>query len=154
MEHSTPQIYTEFLPISRADMEARGWEQLDFVVVGGDAYVDHPSFGTAIISRLLEAEGYKVGVLAQPRYTDCEDFKRKQQKIENMAKNYPDYDTLREQYEAGNISAVDFVTQQSDEVSEDYERFCNDEGISPDKDSSALAFMDFREELFEESVSN
>ena len=70
------QTYTEFLPISRADMEARGWEQLDFVVVGGDAYVDHPSFGTAIISRLLEAEGYKVGVLAQPRYTDCEDFKR------------------------------------------------------------------------------
>ena len=66
MEH-----YTEFLPISRADMEARGWDQLDFVVVGGDAYVDHPSFGTAIISRLLEAEGYKVGVLAQPRYTDC-----------------------------------------------------------------------------------
>ena len=71
MEH-----YTEFLPISRADMEARGWDQLDFVVVGGDAYVDHPSFGTAIISRLLEAEGYKIGVLAQPRYTDCEDFKR------------------------------------------------------------------------------
>ena len=47
MENSS-QIYTEFLPISRADMEARGWEQLDFVVVGGDAYVDHPSFGTAI----------------------------------------------------------------------------------------------------------
>ncbi len=70
------QTYTEFLPISRADMEARGWDQLDFVVVGGDAYVDHPSFGTAIISRLLEAEGYKIGVLAQPRYTDCEDFKR------------------------------------------------------------------------------
>ena len=45
MEH-----YTEFLPISRADMEARGWDRLDFVVVGGDAYVDHPSFGTAIIS--------------------------------------------------------------------------------------------------------
>ena len=75
MDNSSP-IYTEFLPISRADMEARGWDQLDFVVVGGDAYVDHPSFGTAIISRLLEAEGYKVGVLAQPRYSDCEDFKR------------------------------------------------------------------------------
>lgn len=71
-----------------------------------------------------------------------------------MAKNYPDYDTLREQYEAGNISAVDFVTQQSDEVSEDYLRFCKDEDISPNKDSSALAFMDSREELFEESVSN
>ena len=76
MDNSSSKIYTEFLPISRADMEARGWDQLDFVVVGGDAYVDHPSFGTAIISRLLEAEGYKVGVLAQPRYTDCEDFKR------------------------------------------------------------------------------
>ena len=79
MQQNTPSsqsVYTEFLPISRADMEARGWDQLDFVVVGGDAYVDHPSFGTAIISRLLEAEGYKVGVLAQPRYTDCEDFKR------------------------------------------------------------------------------
>ena len=74
MDNSSPKIYTEFLPISRADMEARGWEQLDFVVVGGDAYVDHPSFGTAIISRLLEAEGYKIGVLAQPRYTDCEDL--------------------------------------------------------------------------------
>ena len=67
---------TDFLTICRADMEARGWDELDFVVVGGDAYVDHPSFGTAIISRLLEAEGYRVGVLAQPRYTDCEDFKR------------------------------------------------------------------------------
>ena len=76
MQENTSPIYTEFLPISRADMEARGWDQLDFVVVGGDAYVDHPSFGTAIISRLLEAEGYKIGVLAQPRYTDCEDFKR------------------------------------------------------------------------------
>ena len=57
MQENTSPIYTEFLPISRADMEARGWDQLDFVVVGGDAYVDHPSFGTAIISRLLEAEG-------------------------------------------------------------------------------------------------
>lgn len=71
-----------------------------------------------------------------------------------MAKSYPDYDTLREQYEAGNISAVDFITQQSDDVTEDFERFCKDENISPDKDSSALAFMDFREELFEDSVSN
>lgn len=76
MNETTYTPYTEFLPICREDMEARGWDQLDFVVVGGDAYVDHPSFGTAIISRLLEAEGYRVGVLAQPRYTDCEDFKR------------------------------------------------------------------------------
>ena len=67
---------SSFLPITHAEALERGWEQLDFVYIIGDAYVDHPSFGTAIISRLLEAEGYKVGVLAQPRYTDCEDFKR------------------------------------------------------------------------------
>ena len=56
----------DYLPICRADMEKRGWEQCDFVYVSGDAYVDHPSFGTAIISRLLEAHGYKVGIIAQP----------------------------------------------------------------------------------------
>ena len=50
MDNSSPKIYTEFLPISRADMEARGWEQLDFVVVGGDAYVDHPSFARMILA--------------------------------------------------------------------------------------------------------
>ena len=56
----------EFLPISKADMKARGWEQCDFVYIIGDAYVDHPSFGQAIISRVLEANGYKVGILSQP----------------------------------------------------------------------------------------
>ena len=53
-----------FLPVSRADMAERGWEQCDFVYVTGDAYVDHPSFGTAIISRVLEAHGYRVGIIA------------------------------------------------------------------------------------------
>ena len=56
----------EFLPICRADMDARGWAQCDFVYVIGDAYVDHPSFGHAIISRVLEHAGYKVGILSQP----------------------------------------------------------------------------------------
>lgn len=59
-----------FLPISRADMEARGIEQLDFVYVIGDAYVDHPSFGHAIISRILEAHGYSVGIISQPDWKD------------------------------------------------------------------------------------
>ena len=68
--------------------------------------------------------------------------------------NYPDYDTLREQYEAGNISAVDFVLQQSSEITEDYHRFCYDEDLDPDNDHASKAFMDFREELFEESISN
>ena len=56
----------DFLPVSRADMEKRGWEQCDFVYISGDAYVDHPSFGHAIITRILEAFGYKVGIIAQP----------------------------------------------------------------------------------------
>jgi len=56
----------EFLPISKKDMKDRGWEQCDFVYICGDAYVDHPSFGQAIISRILERHGYKVGIIAQP----------------------------------------------------------------------------------------
>ncbi len=56
----------QFLPISQSDMRARGWEQCDFVYIIGDAYVDHPSFGHAIISRVLEHAGYKVGILSQP----------------------------------------------------------------------------------------
>ena len=48
---------TQFLPVSKADMRARGWEDCDFLIITGDAYVDHPSFGPAIISRVLEAEG-------------------------------------------------------------------------------------------------
>lgn len=59
-----------FLPVSRADMEARGWDQCDFVYVCGDAYVDHPSFGHAIITRVLEAHGYRVGLICQPDWTD------------------------------------------------------------------------------------
>ena len=60
----------EFLPISKKDMDARGWTQCDFVYVIGDAYVDHPSFGHAIISRVLEDAGYKVGILSQPDWKD------------------------------------------------------------------------------------
>ena len=56
----------DFLPISRADMDKRGWDQCDFVYVIGDAYVDHPTFGHAIISRVLENAGYKVGIISQP----------------------------------------------------------------------------------------
>lgn len=64
-----------FLPISAHEMREAGWEQPDLVYVVGDAYVDHPSFGTAIISRLLEREGYKVAILAQPDWTDPESVK-------------------------------------------------------------------------------
>lgn len=60
----------EYLPISKNDMEQRGWKQCDFVYVIGDAYVDHPSFGPAIISRVLESHGYNVGIIAQPDWKD------------------------------------------------------------------------------------
>ena len=62
----------KFLPVCRADMEERGIEQLDFVYVIGDAYVDHPSFGHAIISRILESRGYTVGIISQPDWKDPE----------------------------------------------------------------------------------
>lgn len=64
-----------FLPISKKDMNALGWDRPDFVYVCGDAYVDHPSFGAAIISRVLEAEGFRIAFLAQPDYTSAEAFK-------------------------------------------------------------------------------
>lgn len=65
-----------FLPITKEEMQQRGWEQADFVLVTGDAYVDHHSFGTAIIGRLLERYGYKVAVLPRPDYRSAEDFRR------------------------------------------------------------------------------
>ena len=65
-----------FLPITRDEMNKLGWERPDFVLVTGDAYVDHHSFGTAIIGRLLEKYGYKVAVLPQPNYSSAEDFQR------------------------------------------------------------------------------
>ena len=60
----------DFLPICRQDMEKRGWEQCDFIYIIGDAYVDHTSFGPAIISRVLESHGYKVGIISQPDWKD------------------------------------------------------------------------------------
>ncbi len=66
---------TDFLPLNRAEMDACGWDRPDFVYVTGDAYVDHPSFGVAIISRVLEAEGFRVAILSQPDYKSCDAFR-------------------------------------------------------------------------------
>lgn len=65
-----------FLPVTIEDMRERGWDQADFVLITGDAYVDHPSFGTAIIGRVLESRGYKVAILAQPDWKTADDFRR------------------------------------------------------------------------------
>ncbi|HPM65445.1 MAG TPA: YgiQ family radical SAM protein [Piscinibacter sp.] len=64
-----------FLPMSRAEMEALGWDSCDIVIISGDAYVDHPSFGMAVIGRTLEAQGFRVGIIAQPDWQSAEPFK-------------------------------------------------------------------------------
>ncbi|MES1265272.1 MAG: YgiQ family radical SAM protein, partial [Variovorax sp.] len=65
-----------FLPMSRAEMDELGWDSCDVIIVTGDAYVDHPSFGMAIMGRLLEAQGFRVGIIAQPDWQSAEPFKQ------------------------------------------------------------------------------
>ena len=64
-----------FLPTTRADLDARGWSQLDIVIVSGDAYVDHPAFGPVLIARFLEGRGFKVGIIAQPDWRSADPFR-------------------------------------------------------------------------------
>ncbi len=64
------------LPMSQAEMDALGWDSCDIIIITGDAYVDHPSFGMAIVGRLLEAQGFRVGIIAQPGWHSAEDFRR------------------------------------------------------------------------------
>ena len=67
---------SQFLPINKQDMEERGWQEVDFVYICGDAYVDHPSFGAAIICRTLEANGFKVAFLSQPDWHNLAEFRQ------------------------------------------------------------------------------
>ncbi|CAA6606021.1 conserved hypothetical protein [Rhodospirillaceae bacterium LM-1] len=71
-----PAMTAPFLPMTKAEMNQLGWETVDIVLVTGDAYIDHPSFGAALIGRLLEAEGFTVGIIAQPDWNSAEDFKK------------------------------------------------------------------------------
>ena len=68
---------TDWLPITMDEVRKHGWEELDVVIISGDAYVDHPSFGTAVIGRILESEGLRVAIVAQPNWQDdLRDFKK------------------------------------------------------------------------------
>jgi uncharacterized radical SAM protein YgiQ len=67
---------TSFLPTTREEMNARGWDELDVLIVSGDAYVDHPAFGPVLIARFLAGRGYRVGIVAQPRWTSVDDIAR------------------------------------------------------------------------------
>jgi uncharacterized radical SAM protein YgiQ len=71
-----PQDATPFLPMSRAEMEQLGWDACDIILVTGDAYIDHPSFGMALIGRLLEAQGFRVGIISQPDWQSAKDFRK------------------------------------------------------------------------------
>lgn len=72
----TPKSNSDFLPLSAGDVARRGWDAVDIVLVTGDAYVDHPSFGVALIGRLLESRGYRVAILAQPPHDTAEGFRQ------------------------------------------------------------------------------
>jgi hypothetical protein len=68
---------SRWLPISRDELDARGWDQVDVILVSGDAYVDHPSFGTAVVGRTIEREGLRVAILPQPNWRDdLRDFRK------------------------------------------------------------------------------
>jgi radical SAM superfamily enzyme YgiQ (UPF0313 family) len=66
----------KFLPISKSDLKQRGWKDLDVIIITGDAYVDHPSYGAAVIGRVLEKDGFKVGIISQPDWKDTKEFKK------------------------------------------------------------------------------
>src|SRR6056297_4183640 len=72
---NTPAQTVNFLPINTDEMHRLGWDQCDFILITGDAYVDHPSFGAAVIGRVLEAEGFKVGIIPQPDWNSVASFK-------------------------------------------------------------------------------
>lgn len=113
---------TAFLPTSREDMRARGWYYYDFLLITGDAYVDHPSFGAAVIGRVLEADGYRVAVLAQPDWRSAKDF---------LAMGRPRHAAL---VGAGNLdSMVAHYTAAKKTRSEDYYSPGKKAGLRPDR---------------------
>ncbi|MCL2569338.1 MAG: YgiQ family radical SAM protein [Oscillospiraceae bacterium] len=111
-----------FLPTSASDMTARGWDHYDFLLITGDAYVDHPSFGAAVIGRVLEAEGHRVAILAQPNWHDTAAF---------LAMGRPRFGVM---ISAGNLdSMVAHYTSAKKPRSEDYYSPGKEAGLRPDR---------------------
>ena len=120
--------WKQFLPVSRDEMTERGWYYYDFLVVTADAYVDHPSFGTTIIARVLEDAGYRVAILAQPRWDSAADF---------LAMGRPRYGVL---IGGGNIdSMVAHYTAAKKPRSEDLYSPGNRTGLRPDRPTIVYA---------------
>ncbi len=119
---------SRFLPVSRADMTERGWEDYDFLLITGDAYVDHPSFGTPLIGRMLEAEGFRVALLSQPEWRSTKAFK---------ALGRPRLGVL---LSAGNLdSMVAHYTAAKKPRSEDFYSPGKKAGLRPDRASIVYA---------------
>lgn len=111
-----------FLPVSKAEMESIGWDTYDFLLVTGDAYVDHPSFGAAVIGRVMEADGFRTAVLSQPEWQDAESFR---------AMGVPKFGIL---IGAGNLdSMVAHYTAAKKRRSEDYYSPGKKAGLRPDR---------------------
>lgn len=128
----------DFLPINAADMKKRGWEQLDFICITGDAYVDHPSFGVAVISRVLEHSGFQVGIIAQPNMKNDNDF---------LALGKPKYGFL---VTGGNIdSMVAHYTAAKKPRSEDSYSAGGKAGKRPDR--AVIAYCTRLRELFKDT---
>ncbi|MCX7842437.1 MAG: YgiQ family radical SAM protein [Clostridia bacterium] len=126
-----------FLPVTKEDMEKRGWEQLDFLYISGDAYVDHPSFGHAIITRLLESEGYRVGIIPQPDWRSNDDF---------MTLGRPKYGVL---ISSGVIdSMVNHYTAAKKPRSEDQYSPGGRAGMRPDR--AVIVYSNKARELFKD----
>ncbi len=75
MTRKTTRSFQHFLPINRLDMQQRNWDELDILFISGDAYIDHPAFGTSLLARMLENQGYRVGIIAQPDWKNSESLK-------------------------------------------------------------------------------
>jgi uncharacterized radical SAM protein YgiQ len=128
-------IVSDFLPVSREDMHERGWYYYDFLLVTGDAYVDHPSFGAAVIGRVLEADGFRVAVLAQPDWKTTKDF---------LAMGRPRYAAL---IGAGNLdSMVAHYTAAKKPRSEDFYSPGKAAGKRPDR--AAIVYANRVREAF------
>ena len=101
-----------FLVTERADMEARGWAELDFVLISGDAYVDHPSFAPAVIGRYLESKGYRVGIIAQPDWNDVNAFKKLGKPRLASLVTAGNLDSMLNKFTAAKKSAVKMITHR------------------------------------------
>ena len=112
------------LPMSRAEMIKLGWDSCDIILITGDCYIDHPSFGMALVGRLLEAQGFRVGIIAQPEWTDAKAFKALGKPNLYFGITAGNMDSMVNRYTADRkIRSDDAYTQMPRRISVQIERF-------------------------------